>query len=137
MRDHLRNVKRTVSKHVVSIPSDTVVTAAQDDSALASVPSPSGKRLGVLREISEGASKKRFVEVWFGDRLEATKEVTKTHEGFHVNRTPVQVGLTFPALTMYIFSLQRCSFLSHFPSLRHPWSIQRKPKPPSRAKLHQ
>lgn len=89
MRDHLRNVKRTVSKHVVSMPSDTVVTAAQDDSALASVPSPSGKRLGVLREISEGASKKRFVEVWFGDRLEATKEVTKTHEGFHVNRTPV------------------------------------------------
>jgi hypothetical protein len=91
----VRDVKRTVSKHVVSMPSDVVATASQDDSALASVPSPSGKRLGVLREISEGSSKKRFVEVWFGNRLEATKEVTKTHEGFHVNRTPVQVALDF------------------------------------------
>lgn len=91
VRDHLRDVKRTLTKHIISTPSDSIVTSSQDDSALASVPSPSGERLGVLREISDGSSKKRFVEVWRGDRLEATKEVTKTHEGFHVNRAPFQV----------------------------------------------
>jgi len=89
VRDHLRNIKRTVTKHIISLPSEAEVTASQDSSdALASVPSPSGKRLGILRETSDGPAKKRFVEVWLGNRLEASKEVTKTHDDFHLNREP-------------------------------------------------
>ena len=83
VRDHLRNVKRTVTKHITN---RVVVTSFPDDSALASVLSPSGKRTGILREISEGSLKKRFVEVWRGSRLEAMKEVTKIHEVFNLNR---------------------------------------------------
>lgn len=90
VRDHIRNTKRALTKHIISTPTfkEIVVTPVQDaGDALASFPSPSGKRLGVLREIQDGGAKKRFVEVWFGNRLEASKEVTKTHEDFHVNRT--------------------------------------------------
>ncbi|KAF8591671.1 alpha/beta-hydrolase [Ramaria rubella] len=85
IRDHLRNIKRTGTKHIISTGSDVIVTPSQDVSEIASVPSPSGRRVGVLREVSDGALKKRFVEVWLGDRLEAIKEVTKIHEDFHVN----------------------------------------------------
>ncbi|KAF8522762.1 Alpha/Beta hydrolase protein [Hysterangium stoloniferum] len=90
VRDHLRKVKRIVNKYIVSTETDVIVTPSHEDpEALATVPSPSGTRLGVLREISDGSSKKRFVEVWQGNRLEAAKEVTKTHEEFHINpKTP-------------------------------------------------
>lgn len=87
-RDFLRKSKRTVSKTIVTTSSDTVVTSSAYDScdALASVPSHSGKRLGVLRETFNGTIKKRYVEVWRGSKLEAIKDVTKTHEDFLLHR---------------------------------------------------
>ncbi|KIJ41939.1 hypothetical protein M422DRAFT_171727 [Sphaerobolus stellatus SS14] len=94
IRDHVRNTKRTAVKHVIALGSDVEVTSSQDSAdALASVPSPSGRRLGVLREVSDGSSKKRFVEVWLGNQLEASKEVTKTHDDFHIN--PLLFTLSF------------------------------------------
>ncbi|KAF8591662.1 alpha/beta-hydrolase [Ramaria rubella] len=93
VRDHLRNVKRTAVKHIVSTASDVIATPSQEASELASVPSPSGTRIGILREVSDGALKKRFVEVWLGDHLEAIKEVTKLHGEFYL--TPMFFSLSF------------------------------------------
>ncbi|GJJ12040.1 hypothetical protein Clacol_006281 [Clathrus columnatus] len=87
VRDFLRKTKRTISKNIITVSPDTVVTSSVHDStnALASVPSYSGKRLGVLRETFDGTTKKRYVEVWRGSKLEASKDVTTTHEDFHLH----------------------------------------------------
>lgn len=45
--------------------------------------SPSGQLKAVLRESGSGDDKKRFVEIWRGDRLEISTEVTDKHGGFY------------------------------------------------------
>src|SRR5260221_3245 len=91
-QDHTRNAKRTASKtfFIKSSRSDGSFTAiaspAQDVSpeVVASAISPSGKLTAILRETNAG-DKKRFVEIWEGERLEASVTVTKAHGTFYTD----------------------------------------------------
>jgi hypothetical protein len=91
-QDHTRNAKRTTSKtfFIKSNRSDgsftVVASSAQDVSpeVVASAISPSGKLTAILRETNAG-DKKRFVEIWEGERLEASVNVTKTHGPFYTD----------------------------------------------------
>lgn len=57
-----------------------------DFDLVASVVSPSGKRRAVLREAKSGAAQgKRFVEVWSGDILEASVDVSEKHGAFYAD----------------------------------------------------
>ncbi|KAI9511046.1 alpha/beta-hydrolase [Russula earlei] len=89
-QDHTRNAKRTTSKtfFVKSNRSDgtftVIASPAQDVSpeVIASAISPSGKLTAILRETNSG-DKRRFVEIWEGERLEAAINVTKAHGVFY------------------------------------------------------
>lgn len=53
---------------------------------LTSIVSQSGKLIAILRETSESSGgKKRFVEVWAGERLEVSVEVSKLHGSFYTD----------------------------------------------------
>ena len=52
---------------------------------VASLVSPSGKYLAVLRETTETSGKKRYVEIWAGDRPHAVENVTDKHEAFYTD----------------------------------------------------
>ncbi|KAI0290150.1 alpha/beta-hydrolase [Russula brevipes] len=79
-QDHTRNSKRTTSKtfFIKSNRSDGKFTV------VASAISPSGKLIAILRETNSG-ERKRFVEIWDGERLEASVNVTKAHGAFYVD----------------------------------------------------
>ncbi|KAJ8519578.1 hypothetical protein ONZ45_g3475 [Pleurotus djamor] len=81
IRDHTQNVKRIVSKSTVLTPQDEIRLPGQDvpTDSVASTYSISGQRKVVLRE----AKDKRFVEVWKGDRIESSAEVTEAHGAFY------------------------------------------------------
>ncbi|KDQ56032.1 hypothetical protein JAAARDRAFT_70881 [Jaapia argillacea MUCL 33604] len=87
IKDHTRNTRRTVIKSIFlgDSLSKTVVSSDAPADVIASVFSRSGKRKTLLRETSDqgDGGKKRYVEVWFGDVLEASKEVTKLHGTFY------------------------------------------------------
>ena len=91
IRDHERNIKRSVTKTLTiggSIDSPVLSsTISQDPSEiLAFLPAPSEKRHAILREVSDANGvKKRYVEVWSGTHLEASLEVTKQHGQFHTD----------------------------------------------------
>lgn len=95
-QDHTRNSKRTTSKtfFIQSNRSDgtftAIASAAQDVSpeVVASAISPSGKLTAILRETSSG-DKKRFVEIWDDERLEASVNVTKAHGAFYTDGEPL------------------------------------------------
>ncbi|KAL0956583.1 hypothetical protein HGRIS_002721 [Hohenbuehelia grisea] len=94
IRDHDRNIKRTVTKTL--FPSSQSQDDSNDASSLtwsgfsqelpkevvASAFSPSGARRAVLRETDE---KKRFVEIWRGDAIEASLDVTEKHGAFYAD----------------------------------------------------
>ncbi|KAI0278386.1 alpha/beta-hydrolase [Russula aff. rugulosa BPL654] len=92
-QDHTRNAKRTTSKtfFVKSSRSDgtfTVIASPSQDvspEVVASAISPSGKLTAILRETDSAGEKKRFVEVWEGERLEASINVTKAHGVFYAD----------------------------------------------------
>ena len=57
-------------------------TLAQDASDIqASIVSPSKSRVAILRQTSD-QDKKKFIEIWAGDRLEVLREVSSTHGAF-------------------------------------------------------
>ncbi len=92
-QDHTRNAKRTTSKtfFIKSSRSDgtfTVIASPSQDvspEVVASAISHSGKLAAVLRETNSAGDKKRFVEVWEGERLEASVNVTKAHGVFYTD----------------------------------------------------
>lgn len=83
-KDHEQNLKRSFSKTVFVTSSNTVtLTLAQDTTDVqASLVSPSKSRVAILRQTTDQDKKKRFVEIWAGDRLEASQEVSGTHGAF-------------------------------------------------------
>ena len=83
-QDHERNIKRYISKTIfVKGPNTVSASFAQDASDIkASTVSPSKSRVAILRETSDQDKKKRFIEIWAGDRLEASQEVSSTHGAF-------------------------------------------------------
>ncbi len=64
-----------------------IASPSQDVSpeVVASAISHSGKLAAVLRETNSAGDKKRFVEVWEGERLEASVNVTKAHGVFYTD----------------------------------------------------
>jgi hypothetical protein len=62
-----------------------IASPSQDVSpeVVASTISPSGKLTAILRETNSAGDKKRFVEIWDGERLEASVNVTKAHGVFY------------------------------------------------------
>lgn len=119
-QDHTRNAKRTTSKtfFIKSSRSDgsftVIASPAQDVSpeVVASAISPSGKLTALLRETNSG-DKKRFVEIWEGERLEASVTVTKTHGAFYTDgESPV------PPIILRMISLPRAVLHSRIFSLR-------------------
>ncbi len=50
--------------------------------------SPSGAHLAVLRESGDSTvpgGKRRYVEIWSGNKIKASKEVTHTHGAFYTD----------------------------------------------------
>lgn len=94
-QDHIRNANRTTSKTFFIQPNRSngtftvIASAAQDVSpeVIATAVSPSGKLTAILRETNP-AEKKRFVEIWEDERLEASVEVTKVHGAFYTDGNP-------------------------------------------------
>lgn len=133
-QDHTRDAKRTTSKtfFIKSGRSDGSFTAiaspAQDVSpeVVASTISPSGKLTALLRETNSG-DKKRFVEIWEGERLEASVSVTKTHAAFYADGELPVLPIIAPKMRrnlllskdpLRIISLPRAVFHSRIFSLR-------------------
>ncbi|KAL4260391.1 peptidase S9C family protein [Pleurotus pulmonarius] len=86
MRDHVQKAKKTLSKTILI--NDTGLAGSGNmqevspEVALSAV-SPSGQLKAVLRESGSGDDKKRFVEIWRGDRLDISTEVTDKHGAFY------------------------------------------------------
>jgi acylaminoacyl-peptidase len=80
-----------------------IASPSQDVSpeVVASTISPSGKLTAVLRETNSAGDKKRFVEIWDGERLEASVNVTKAHDVFYtdgeVHSSPSPISLPHQA----------------------------------------
>ncbi|KAF7969092.1 hypothetical protein HWV62_28344 [Athelia sp. TMB] len=82
---HDRDAKRTISKTFFVTPSQIVTSDFRQEASdvQASAVSPSGARKAILRQTTD-EKPKRFVEIWAGDLLEVSKEVTSTHGAFCV-----------------------------------------------------
>ena len=72
---------------------DRVLSASLDPDVteiIASQVSPSGRYLAILREVHDAnatGEKKRFVEVWSGDKIQGSQEVTQIHDEFYTDGT--------------------------------------------------
>ncbi|KAF8438494.1 Alpha/Beta hydrolase protein [Boletus edulis BED1] len=113
IRDHNRNVKRSITKTLtlgspdLAISSPVMSSTINHDSPeiVAFLVAPSGKRCAVLREVPDAnGAKKRYVEVWSGIHIEASQEVTKQHGQFHADDhlgsfsfTPSETALIYTA----------------------------------------
>ncbi|KAF9228216.1 alpha/beta-hydrolase [Gyrodon lividus] len=116
IRDHERNVKRSVTKTFVLAapelaPDSSILTSAtttQESSEIqAFVVSPSKKCQAILREVSDSNSggKKRYVEVWANSQLEASLEVTKRHGQFHTDEYFKSFSFT-PSETAFVYTAE-------------------------------
>ncbi|KAJ3537442.1 hypothetical protein NM688_g6689 [Phlebia brevispora] len=85
--DYDGKVKRQNYKTFFVTPESVSSTISQDSpDVVASLVSPSGKYLAVLRESNDAAAsggKKRTVEIWSSSQLEACEDVTKIHGVFY------------------------------------------------------
>jgi hypothetical protein len=141
-QDHTRDAKRTTSKtfFIKSGRSDgsftVIASPAQDVSpeVVASAISPSGKLTALLRETNAG-DKKRFVEIWEGERLEASVSVTKTHAAFYADGESPVLPIIAPKMRrnllpskdpLRIISLPRAVFHSRIFSLRDLFGLHRR-----------
>ncbi|KAI0321752.1 Alpha/Beta hydrolase protein [Amylostereum chailletii] len=88
IRDLTRNAKRSSARTLfIQSDSNVILSPPQDiseDVKLSAV-SASGKLSAVLREVPGSGDKKRFVEVWKEDTIQASIEVTKTHGAFYTD----------------------------------------------------
>ena len=91
IRDHTRNVKRTVTKSIAisGSPRGSVITAIplQDLDIVAQVISPSRKLRAVLRHVKSVGSPTgtRLVEIWNKDLLVVSADVTDCHGDFYAD----------------------------------------------------
>ncbi|KAG1795267.1 Alpha/Beta hydrolase protein [Suillus variegatus] len=86
IRDHERNITRSLTKTFPGgFGSDHQITSHDSSEVMAFRTSPSKSRQAVLREVADGTSTKRFVEIWAGIQIEASLDVTKYHDAFHTD----------------------------------------------------
>jgi len=138
-KDHGRDVKRSISKTIFVTNSNPVSSALTRDTSdiQASIVSPSKSRVAVLRQTSEQDKKKRYVEIWAGDRLEASQEVSSTHGAFLTEGKFISAHLN----ALLIPTAQTLYHLSHSRHLRpHFCTVQRHMIPqsmmPARMLIH-
>lgn len=89
LRDNTRDIKRTLSNSIFLGSASAASTPAIDaGDVVASISASPGTmcfpRHAVLRETTE---KKRFVELWMGNALEVSKEVSDSHDSFYSEGT--------------------------------------------------
>lgn len=103
VRDHERNIKRSVTKTFPLIPDhETTYATSHDSSEIKSfATSPSKSRQAILREVANGSSTKRFVEVWTGTQIEASLDVTKYHDVFLTDGEPIIIMIVDEYLLTY------------------------------------
>ncbi|EKM52425.1 uncharacterized protein PHACADRAFT_211679 [Phanerochaete carnosa HHB-10118-sp] len=102
-QDHaLKTNRKTVKTFVLS--TDTVLVSGSPDGSevVASLVSPSGKYLAVLRETNDSADKKRYVEVWADDRLHAAENVTDKHGTFYTDEFTSSISFS-PSETKLVY----------------------------------
>jgi acylaminoacyl-peptidase len=89
IRDHGRNVKRTMTKSIAISPTGSVITTTplQDLDIVAQIISPSRKLRAVLRHVKSGDSPTgtRLVEIWDKDILLVSANVTDCHGDFYAD----------------------------------------------------
>ncbi|RXW22263.1 hypothetical protein EST38_g3573 [Candolleomyces aberdarensis] len=84
VRDHERNVKKTLLKNVILPPSSEAIRLpAQEVDYVAARYSPSGRKRVVLREVKNDSGTKRFVEIWEGEALKFNVDVSDKHGAFY------------------------------------------------------
>ncbi|KAJ2929491.1 hypothetical protein H1R20_g7597, partial [Candolleomyces eurysporus] len=84
VRDHERNVKKTLLKNIVLPPSgEAIQLPTQEVDYVAARYSPSGRKRVVLREVKNGSGTKRFVEIWEGEALKFNLDVSDEHGAFY------------------------------------------------------
>ena len=74
---------------------------------IAAAISASGTKTAILREhLEQGKDKKRLIEIWKGDALEAVKDVTKDHGDFYADgkSSAFDLLLSLCLLTRLLFS---------------------------------
>ncbi|KAE9401852.1 alpha/beta-hydrolase [Gymnopus androsaceus JB14] len=81
VRDHARNVKRTLSKSI-SLDTGASTPSVEVIGIISTAYSPSGNLKATLRETDD---KKRFVEIWNNDIIVACKDVTDEHGIFYAD----------------------------------------------------
>ncbi|KAJ7879153.1 hypothetical protein B0H13DRAFT_2346178 [Mycena leptocephala] len=87
VRDNTRDIKRSLSTSIfVGSEAASAVPAIDLGDVAASITAPPGSvcfpRRVVLRETAE---KKRYLEMWLGDVLEVSKDVSKSHGSFYAD----------------------------------------------------
>ncbi|KAJ7302152.1 Alpha/Beta hydrolase protein [Mycena albidolilacea] len=106
INDNTRDVKRSLSTAIfVGSPKSSVAPTVEMGDVVASIAAPPGSvcfpRRAVLRQTSE---EKRYLEIWVGDVLEVSKDVTKAHKSFYseeffssLSFSPLELGFMYTA----------------------------------------
>ncbi|KAF7374179.1 Peptidase-S9 domain-containing protein [Mycena sanguinolenta] len=106
VKDNLRDIKRCISTAIfVGSPAPAAAPAVDTGNVVASFTAPAGSFCSsyhaVLRETTE---KKRYIEIWDGDVLAASKDVTETHGPFYSDEyfsalsfSPIDMALMYVA----------------------------------------
>ena len=114
---HDRDAKRTISKTFFVTPSQIVPSDFRQEASdvQASAVSPSGVRKAVLRQTAD-EKPKRYVEIWAGDLLEVSKEVTSTHGAFCVEGELLHFDYRRDRIGSHDYDLEALHSLSFSPS---------------------
>lgn len=112
---HDRDTKRTVSKTLFLAQSQIISSDFRQEASdiQASAVSPSGKYKAVLRQTTDDKPK-RYVEIWVGDLLQVSKDVTSTHGSFCTEGESPVLSSTDRAYQSYYLPQRLCC---PFPSL--------------------
>ncbi|KAG2146235.1 Alpha/Beta hydrolase protein [Suillus clintonianus] len=106
VRDHERNIIRSLTKTISGgITSDHHITSHDSLEVKAFTTSPSKSRQAILREVANGTSTKRFVEIWAGTQIEASLDVTKYHDAFHTDEFTSSLSFS-PSETSLLYTAE-------------------------------
>ncbi|KAG2751637.1 hypothetical protein P692DRAFT_201863756 [Suillus brevipes Sb2] len=106
VRDHERNTVQSLTKTFPGgITSDHHTTSHDSSEVKAFATSHSKSRQAILREISNGTSTKRFVEIWAGAQIEASLDVTKYHDAFHTDNFTFSLSFS-PSETSLLYTAE-------------------------------
>ncbi|THV03554.1 alpha/beta-hydrolase [Dendrothele bispora CBS 962.96] len=98
VKDHSRDIKRILTKSILVTSPESLQTSFQEvHEIIASGFSYNGQYRAILRET---ADKKRYVEIWEGDRLEACKDVSDIHGTFYSDEFLSSISFSYKDKTV-------------------------------------